>query len=235
VRNLALFNGAVTILLTIYALWLPMPRGDIIPLILVAVLSSIPVALPSMFTLAAAVGARALARQGVLPTSLSAVDEAGGIDILCSDKTGTLTRNELAVISVHSMPGFDNGHVLALAALASSEGGQDPVDAAIRAAAPQSSADEPELIDFIPFDPMVKRAEATVRETNGSIARVVKGAFAIVQGLSQSSPTCSTIVDTLQAKGIQGPGSRNRASGKTADRWTYRAQRSTPRRFRSAH
>src|SRR3984885_10140644 len=203
VRNLALFNGAVTVLLTIYALWLPMPRGDIIPLILVAVLSSIPVALPSMFTLAAAVGARALARQGVLPTSLSAVDEAGGIDILCSDKTGTLTRNELAVISVHSIPGFDNGHVLALAALASSEGGQDPVDAAIRAAAPQSSADEPELIDFIPFDPMVKRAEATVRETNGSIARVVKGAFAIVQGLSQSSPTCSTIVDTLQAKGYR--------------------------------
>jgi H+-transporting ATPase len=203
VRNLALFNGAVTVLLTIYALWLPMPRGDIIPLILVAVLSSIPVALPSMFTLAAAVGARALARQGVLPTSLSAVDEAGGIDILCSDKTGTLTRNELAVISVHSMPGFDNGHVLALAALASSEGGQDPVDAAIRAAAPQPSADEPELIDFIPFDPMVKRAEATVRETNGSIARVVKGAFAIVQGLSQPSPTCSTIVDVLQAKGYR--------------------------------
>src|SRR5580698_7331065 len=54
VRNLALFNGAVTILLTIYALWLPMPRGDIVPLILVAVLASIPVALPSMFTLAAA-------------------------------------------------------------------------------------------------------------------------------------------------------------------------------------
>src|ERR1700728_4100248 len=147
VRNLALFNGAVTVLLTIYALWLPMPRGDIIPLVLVAVLSSIPVALPSMFTLAAAVGARALARRGVLPTSLSAVDEAGGIDILCSDKTGTLTRNELAVMSVHPMPGFENGHVLTLAALASSDGGQDPVDAAIRAAAPQSSADEPELID----------------------------------------------------------------------------------------
>jgi H+-transporting ATPase len=204
VRNLALFNGAVTVLLTIYALWLPMPHGDIIPLILVAVLSSIPVALPSMFTLAAAVGARALARQGVLPTSLSAVDEAGGIDILCSDKTGTLTRNELAVMSVHSMPGFDNGHVLALAALASSDGGQDPVDAAIRAAAArQPAVDEPELINFTPFDPMVKRAEATVREANGSVARVVKGAFAIVQGLSQPSPTCSAIVDQLQAKGYR--------------------------------
>jgi H+-transporting ATPase len=204
VRNLVLFNGAVTVLLTIYALWLPMPRGDIIPLILVAVLSSIPVALPSMFTLAAAVGARALARRGVLPTSLSAVDEAGGIDILCSDKTGTLTRNELAVMSVHAMPGFDDSHVLALAALASSNGGQDPVDAAIRAAAARQQATVvPELINFLPFDPAVKRSEATVREADGAVARVVKGAFAVVQGLSYPSPACSAIVDELQAKGYR--------------------------------
>jgi H+-transporting ATPase len=204
VRNLALFNGAVTVLLTIYALWLPMPRGDIIPLILVAVLSSIPVALPSMFTLAAAVGARALARQGVLPTSLSAVDEAGGIDILCSDKTGTLTRNELAVMSVHAMPGFDDRHVLALAALASSDGGQDPVDAAIRAAAArQPVTDEPELIDFLAFDPALKRSEARVREANGAVVRVVKGAFVVVQSLSNPSPACSAIVDSLQANGYR--------------------------------
>jgi len=209
VRNLALFNGAVTVLLTIYALWLPMPRGDIIPLILVAVLSSIPVALPSMFTLAAAVGARALARQGILPTSLSAVDEAGGIDILCSDKTGTLTRNELAVMSVHAMPGFDDRHVLMLAALASSDGGEDPVDAAIRTAAIRAAAarqpvtDEPELVNFLAFDPTLKRAESTVREVNGAVARVVKGAFAVVEGLSQSSSACSAIVDELQAKGYR--------------------------------
>jgi H+-transporting ATPase len=204
VRNLALFNGAVTVLLTIYALWLPMPRGDIIPLILVAVLSSIPVALPSMFTLAAAVGARALARKGVLPTSLSAVDEAGGIDILCSDKTGTLTRNELAVMSVHALPPFDGRHVLALASLASSDGGQDPVDAAIRAAAVRQSAiDKPELVKFIPFDPAVKRSEATVREANGAVVRVVKGAFVVVEGLSYPSPACAAIVDELQAKGYR--------------------------------
>src|ERR1700684_988970 len=204
VRNLALFNGAVTVLLTIYALWLPMPRGDIIPLILVAVLSSIPVALPSMFTLAAAVGARALARQGVLPTSLSAVDEAGGIDILCSDKTGTLTRNALAVMSVHSMLGFANGDVLTLAALASSDGGQDPVDGAIRAdAVRQPTVDKPDLINFTPFDPALKRAEATVRRADGSVTRVVKGAFAVVQRLSQPSPACSAIVDELQAKGYR--------------------------------
>jgi H+-transporting ATPase len=204
VRNLALFNGSVTVLLTVYALLLPMPRSDIIPLILVAVLASIPVALPSMFTLAAAVGARALARQGVLPTSLSAVDEAGGIDILCSDKTGTLTRNELAVMSVSAMAGFDNGHVLALAALASSDGGQDPVDAAIRAAAAhQPVADELDLVNFLPFDPAVKRSEATVRKADGTLERVVKGAFGVVQGLAQSAPAASAIVDELQAKGFR--------------------------------
>jgi H+-transporting ATPase len=204
VRNLALFNGAVTVLLTAYAWLLPMPRADIVPLILVAVLASIPVALPSMFTLAAAVGARALARSGVLPTSLSAVDEAGSIDILCSDKTGTLTRNELAVMTVHAMPGFDEDHVLALAALASSDGGQDPVDAAIRAAsARRPVADAPGLVNFLPFDPGAKRAEATVRQADGSVVRVVKGAFTVVRGLAQSAPGAPAIVDELQAKGFR--------------------------------
>jgi H+-transporting ATPase len=220
VRNLALFNGSVTIMLTIYAVLLPMPRTEIVPLILVAVLSSIPVALPSMFTLAAAVGARSLARRGVLPTSLSAVDEAGGIDILCCDKTGTLTRNELAVMAVRPMPDFDERHVLALAALASSDGGQDPVDVAIRqAAARQPVADGPELVAFLAFDPAVKRAEATVRQAGGSLERVVKGAFAVVQGLSRSPPGTEAIVNQLQAKGFRvlavasGPAAEMRMAG----------------------
>jgi H+-transporting ATPase len=204
VRNLVLFNGGVTILLTIYAVMLPMPLAEIVPLILVAILSSIPVALPSMFTLAAAVGARALARQGVLPTSLAAVDEAGGIDVLCADKTGTLTRNELAVMSVRSMPGFDDGQVLALAALASSDGGQDPVDAAIRAASQSRPASACGiLISFLAFDPTVKRAEATIRQADGSVARVVKGAFTAVQRLAQSAPDTPALVDALEAQGFR--------------------------------
>ena len=102
---------------------------------LTAVLASIPVALPATFTLALALGARALAKRGVLPTRLSAVDEAATMDVLCADKTGMLTRNALTVTTVRPMPGFDEVRVLALAALASSDGGQDPVDAAIRSAA----------------------------------------------------------------------------------------------------
>jgi H+-transporting ATPase len=156
VRNLALFNGGVTILLIAYAVHLAMPFAQIAPLVLVAVLASIPVALPSMFTLAATVGARAVAGRGVLPTRLSALDEAAGMDVLCADKTGTLTRNELAVTACHALPGFDEAQILALAALASSDGGADPLDAAIRAASKPASVAGWKLVTFTPFDPARK-------------------------------------------------------------------------------
>src|SRR5450631_3845910 len=142
VRNLALFNGAVIVMLVSYATYLKMPVADIIPLVLTAILASIPVALPATFTLASALGARALAKIGVLPTRLSAVDEAASMVVLCADKTGTLTQNELTVTNVHPLPGFDEVHVLAFAAMASSDGGQDPVDAAIRAAAARRKLSE---------------------------------------------------------------------------------------------
>jgi H+-transporting ATPase len=202
VRNLVLFNGGVTLLLAAYAVSISMPLPALVPLLLVAILSSIPVALPSMFTLAAAVGARSLASQGVLPTRLSAVDEAAGMDILCADKTGTLTHNELAVISVHAMPTFDEAHVLAFAALASSDGGQDPVDAAIRLASThQPVTDGPHLLKFIPFDPTVARSEATVLQGSASNVRVLKGSFDVIAKLSQTPADARAIVSDMQSKG----------------------------------
>ena len=135
---------------------------------LTAMLAAIPVALPATFTLATALGARALARRGVLPTRLSAVDEAASMDVLCADKTGTLTQNALAVTAVRAMPGFDEARVLALAALASSEGGLDPVDAAIRAAARNARPSEAlALTKFTPFDPANKMAEALATDPAG--------------------------------------------------------------------
>ena len=86
---------------------------------------------------------------GVLPTRLSAVDEAATLDVFCSDKTGTLTRNELAVTAIRSEPGFDEARVLGIAALASSEGGQDPVDAAIRSAAAKKGSANPPKSDQV--------------------------------------------------------------------------------------
>jgi H+-transporting ATPase len=204
VRNLALFNGAIIVLLVAYAYARKMPIGEIIPLVLTAVLASIPVALPATFTLAAALGAKALARLGVLPTRLSAVDEAATLDVLCSDKTGTLTRNELSVTAIRPEPGFDESRVLAMAALASSEGGQDPVDTAIRsAAAKKNTANLPKLTKFVPFDPATKMSEATAVDANGGTLRAVKGAFATVIKLTEPAATAAATARELEEKGFR--------------------------------
>src|SRR6202041_431912 len=135
-----------------------------------------------------ALGARALAKRGVLPTRLSAVDEAASMVVLCADKTGTLTQNPLTVTTVSPMPGSDEAHVLALAALASSDGGQDPVDGAIRsAAASKPVSDAPTLTKFDAFDPAKKMSEATATDAGGTAQRIVKGAFTVVSALAEPS------------------------------------------------
>lgn len=202
VRNLAAFNGALAVTLLVYAYFLKMPPGEIVPLLLTAVLASIPVALPATFTLAAALGARALAKIGVLPTRLSAVDEAGTMSVLCSDKTGTLTQNALSVTAVRAMPGYNESQVLALAALASSEGGQDPVDRAIRTASKGSAAGQ-RLIQFAPFDPAVKMSEAAVQNGEGRTQRIVKGAFAAVARLAAPPMAANAVARELEEKGYR--------------------------------
>ena len=220
VRNLAMFNSVVIVMLVAYAYRLAMPLAEIIPLVLTGVLASIPVALPATFTLAAALGARALARVGVLPTRLSAVDEAATIDVLCADKTATLTRNELKVTAARPAPGFDEAALLGLAAVASADGGQDPVDAAIRAAASSKGAKLPKLINFIPFDPANKTSEATAVDPNGGgTIRIVKGAYASVTGLAPAAPELTAVANDLQAKGFRllavasGPATAMRMAG----------------------
>ena len=204
VRNLAIFNGVIILLIGAYAYAHSMPWSEITPLLLTSVLAAIPVALPATFTLAAALGARALAKQGVLPTRLSAVDEAATIDVLCSDKTGTLTCNQLSVACVRPTPGFDEAHVLGMAALASSQGGQDSVDAAIRSASTQKlTSDLPKLTAFVPFDPAKKTSEATATDAKGNILRVIKGAFTAITGLTAPSPNAGGIAGELEKQGFR--------------------------------
>ncbi len=204
VRNLAVFNGAVIVLLVAYAWYLKMPVAEIIPLVLTAVLASIPVALPATFTLASAIGARALAKLGVLPTRLSAVDEAASMVVLCADKTGTLTQNALTVTTVRPAPGFDEAHVLTLAALACSDGGQDPVDGAVRAAATgKPISDAPKLVKFSAFDPSKKMSEAIVTDAAGNQERIVKGAFSVVRALAQPAPDIIVAAKELEGKGFR--------------------------------
>jgi len=155
VRILAGFNCFIIIAMGAYAYHHAMPSSEMIPLLLTSVLAIIPVALPATFTLAAAIGTRTLAKREVLPTRFSDVDKAASINVLCADKTGSLTCNELIVTRVRPLPGFDEAHVLEMAALASSEGSQGPVDTAIRLrpCAKQSHI-LPRRPSFVPFDPI---------------------------------------------------------------------------------
>jgi H+-transporting ATPase len=205
VRNLAGFNGLVTIGVTLYAVQIGMDWAEAISLVLISVLASVPVALPATFTLATAIGAQALTKVGVLPTRLSAVDEAASMDVLCLDKTGTLTRNELVVGAVAGFSGHDEAHLLALAALASAEGGRDPVDAAVRAAASARAAASGalQLVRFTPFDPATKMSEALALDATGVTIRIVKGAFAVVHALSQPSPEAQQAAHRLESRGYR--------------------------------
>lgn len=191
-------------------------------------------ALPATFTLAAAIGARALAKLGVLSTRLTAVDEAASIDVLCSDKTGTLTRNELSVTSVRPMPGFDEAHVLGLAALASSEGGQDPVDAAIRVASHKVASPLPKLATFVPFDPVKKTSEATATDERGNTERIIKGAFTAVAALTAPSPAAASTTDELERQGYRVLAVAEGSKASTNHR-SNRAQRPTADRFDKPH
>jgi H+-transporting ATPase len=203
VRNLAVVNGAVALLIVAYAHALALPSADLVRLALTALLATIPVALPATFTLSAAISAVTLAGRGVLLTRLSAAHEAAAMDVLCSDKTGTLTRNALEVEEVAAMPGFDRGTVLRLAALASSEADQDPIDATIRRAAANARSGEitERLVRFIPFDPTTKIAEAVTVDSHGNELRIIKGAFQAIAEVAEIPAEARRLVDDLAVHG----------------------------------
>jgi H+-transporting ATPase len=221
VRNLAIVNGAVAIGIITYAHLIELPQGDLIRLALTALLASIPVALPATFTLSAAIGAQLLARHGILLTRLSAAHEAAAMDLLCSDKTGTLTRNTLTVDQVSPMAGFSRERVLELAAFASAGADQDPIDTTIRTAAavvPTGGGAE-RLVRFVPFDPATRMAEAFVVDRDGNESRIVKGAFHAIIEVAETPAAARALVDEMAQHGERviavaaGPASSLRLAG----------------------
>ena len=207
VRALTVVNFAIVVGIVAYAHTIGMNVRQILPLVLTALLSAVPVALPATFTLAAALGARTLAMKGVLLTRLSALHEAAMVDVLCADKTGTLTRNELAVRAVRSVTAaYQDGDVLAFAAAASSSEGQDPIDAAIRALARERGPALGRTLQvsrFTPFDPAVKMAEAAAIDGTGRTLRVVKGAPAAVATMAPLSNAASAVLEDFTDAGYR--------------------------------
>ncbi len=206
VRNLSIVNVALVLGLVVYATKIALPVAQIIPLVLTALLSAVPVALPATFTLGAALGAKTVAHKGVLLTRLAALHEAAMIDVLCVDKTGTLTKNELVVAAVRPLAdGWSAGDVLAFAALTSSSVGQDPLDAAILAAALATPSRRPLPIvtRFTPFDPTCTRSEAIAMDKDQHEIRISKGAPAALALLAPMTPAIAAEVASLSGSGYR--------------------------------
>lgn len=205
VRYLVAVDVLLAAGLVVYALAAQMALGEILPFALVLLIASVPVALPATFTLATALGALELSGRGVIVTRLSAIEEAAAMDVLCTDKTGTITENRLALGGVRPAPGHDADDVLRVAALASDEATQDPIDLAIVEAARLHGliAAVPRRTRFVPFDPLTKRSEAFFEEDAG-VFHAVKGApgtlFAICD---PADPRTSESAESLAAEGAR--------------------------------
>ena len=181
VRWLFAVVGIVVLVIVGLAMARGVPLVEVLPLLLALLLGAVPVALPVMLTVSTAVGARELSASGVLVTRLSATEDAAAMDVLCVDKTGTITANRLAVARVIPLSGFTEEDVLRHAAYASEAANQDSIDLAILAAA-RDRANMPSdvaVLSFVPFDATRRRTEAVV-QSDGRSLRVVKGAVDIV-------------------------------------------------------
>ena len=183
VRWLFVIVGAMLGLVMLTSLVRGAPLLQMIPLMLVLLMSAVPVALPVMFTVSMAVGSSELAKRGVLVTRLSAAEDAATMDILCVDKTGTITMNQLALTDVIPMAGATESEVLLAGALASQEADQDPIDLAFLASARERHVFDDQTafatLSFAPFDAKTRRTEALVSQ-NGKSLRVMKGAVRTV-------------------------------------------------------
>lgn len=200
VRWLFVIVGILLGMITVLSLIQGVSLLEIVPLMLVLLMSAVPVALPVMFTVSMTVGAKELAKRGVLVTRISAAEDAATMDVLCVDKTGTITMNQLAVTGVIPLERANEDDVLFAGALASQEANQDPIDLAFLTAAKQrqifTDPSAVTIVSFTPFDAANRRTEAVI-EQNGQRLRVMKGAVGTVAALCSLPPQA---IDALEAR-----------------------------------
>ncbi len=190
------------------AWWRRDPFTETVVFALILTVAAIPVALPAVLSVTMAVGATRLARMRAIVSRLVAIEEMAGMDVLCSDKTGTLTQNRLAVGEPEPVEERDPAEIVLWAALACDpENDDDPIDRAILSALPEPSMLEGyRRIAFQPFDPVRKRADAEV-EANGRRFKVAKGAPQAIAALARLDPVAQrrldSAVDAFAARGFR--------------------------------
>jgi H+-transporting ATPase len=207
--------SVVKILFTIVLLFMAITvtvsllRGDPIlstlPLMLILLISAVPVALPAMFSVSMARGARHLAAKGVLVSRLTATEDAATLTDLCIDKTGTLTQNKLSVQETFAADGSTVTEILQYAALASVAADNDPIDLAFLQKVKDDKTDLSAFkqLSFTPFTAALKRTEALVQQ-DGKSFQVIKGAYNTIKDLCKTPQTgFDQKVDEWGAKGFK--------------------------------
>ena len=181
---------------------------EIVQFVLILVVASIPVAMPAVLSMTMALGALALSRMKAIVSRLQSIEEIAGIDILCSDKTGTLTQNKLTLGDPVPFEGSDPHALILAGALAASREDRDAIDEAIvRGLDDPSEVDSYRQAAFTPFDPVHKRTEAALQSTEGNAFRVSKGAPQVILNLCDPEGSvraeAEKAVDNLASKGYR--------------------------------
>ncbi len=183
VRYLLMMDAALVVAILVYAVTTHLNLMQVMPFALILLVASVPVALTATFTLTSAVASLDLSSKGVLLTRLAAIEESAAMNELCSDKTGTLTLNELTLSAIQSADGIEDADLVFMGGLASDERTQDPLDKAILESLKEKGVKLPEKTSFVPFDPSTKRSEATFMH-EGAPWRAIKGAPHVVAKLA---------------------------------------------------
>ncbi|MFX1483835.1 MAG: plasma-membrane proton-efflux P-type ATPase [Promethearchaeota archaeon] len=191
--------------------------------VLVLTVAAIPVALPAVLSVTMAVGAIALARKGAIVSKLSSIEEMAGVDILCTDKTGTITKNKLTVGDIIPYGEFTEDDVLRFGVMASNREDNDAIDNAIIHRAESvpnlEFISEKDRLDFQPFDPVSKRTEGIFSSSDGGQFKVSKGAPQVIAGLSQEPRNICEKIDedvlSLAEKGFRALGVAKTDSSET--------------------
>jgi len=172
---------AMVLLIVVVSLFRHDPVLTTLQFCLVLLVAAIPVAMPTVLSVTMAVGARLLSKKEVVVTKLSAIEELAGVDILCSDKTGTLTQNKLTLGDPFTVDSIPADQVILWAALASRAEDKDTIDLAVIGGVKDDKAlKSNQVTHFVPFDPVHKRTEATVKGADGKQFFVAKGAPQVI-------------------------------------------------------
>lgn len=178
---------------------------NILQFVLVLLVASIPVAMPTVFSITLALGALNLSKKKAIVSRLSSIEEMAGVDILCSDKTGTLTKNQLTLGDTTLINAKNAQEVILVGSLASRKEDNDPIDNAVIAALTDKDQLKNWTMEkFIPFDPVSKRIEAHLRNQNGSELWAIKGAPQVVAQLTANPAVQEKVKQTTAALADKG-------------------------------